>query len=366
MKLKNILSVMCIVFAAVSCSTEDDILNEIGATNPVENKVSNEAYIAFKTFLASGVNTKSIEDGGELAANEAEAAINSCSLILLNGDAVQAVVDGVHVDKDNVIVKTASPTAAGDTVKFLVKVNQANYRLMVIANSDTKFAGCATLSDVESKIQSDNISNLVKVGIKDVTFPTGFEGYASTIESANHPVMTDVVLTQLTARVELKGFNVEFINNTKPVDITIKKIEVKNINTRSNIGNDAINDANGFTSSSKLYDNGITVYSTSSGIEAGTYVFGDKGNEAIHPFYTYRNNNISNPLQMAVTYLADGVEKTTRWITINDNNPIQNGYVYQLTINAKVTSDEFDCAVQFSTKPWIKHSMSINMEEKTN
>lgn len=344
---------------------EDDILNEVGATNPIDEEVSGEAYIAIKTFLASGANTKSIEEGGTIDANGEEAAINSCSLILFNGNTVQAVADGVYVGEDNVIVKNASPEAADDTVKFMVKVNQADYSLMVVANSTTEFAGCATLSDVESKIQSNNVSDLVKVGTSKISFPADFEGYTSTIESASKPLMTDVVLTQLTARVELKGFNVEFINDTEPVDITIKEINVKNINNRSNIGSTAINETNGFSSDSKSYD-GITVYSASSGVGAGTYVFGDEGNEPAYPFYTYRNANNTNTLQMAVTYMADGVEKTTRWITINGENPIQNGTIYQLTINAKVTSDEFDCNVQFSTKPWVKHSMSVGMEEKTN
>lgn len=366
MKLKNILSILCVFFAAVSCSMEDDILNEVGATNPIDEEVSGEAYIAIKTFLASGANTKSIEEGGTIDANGEEAAINSCSLILFNGNTVQAVADGVYVGEDNVIVKNASPEAAGDTVKFMVKVNQADYSLMVVANSTTEFAGCATLSDVESQIQSNNVSSLVKVGTSKITFPADFEGYTSTIESASKPLMTEVVLTQLTARVELKGFNVEFINETRPVNITIKEIKVQNINNRSNIGSTAINEADGFSSLSQSYTDGITVYSTSSGVGAGTYVFGDEGNEPAYPFYTYRNANNTNPLEMAVTYLADGVEKTTRWIKINGDNAIQNGTIYQLTINAKVTSDEFDCDVQFSTKPWMKHSMSVGMEEKTN
>ena len=192
MKLKNILSILCVFFVAISCSMEDDILNEVGPTRPIEDEVSGEAYIAIKTLLSSGAETKSLQDKGELGATEAEAKITSCSLILLNGNTVQSVADGVFVDKDNVIVKTASPDAAGDTVKFMVKVNQANYRLMVVANSNTTFTDCATLSDVEAKIQSDNVDDLVKVGINDVTFPDGFKGYASTVESSQHPVMTTV------------------------------------------------------------------------------------------------------------------------------------------------------------------------------
>ncbi|WP_308550727.1 hypothetical protein [uncultured Parabacteroides sp.] len=361
MKLKNILSFFCFLAAMASCSMEDDILNEMG-TRPIEENVSGEACISIKTLLASGAETKSLAVGDAISASDAEAKINTCSLILLNGDVVQAVADGVHVNDDNVVVKNAS---VNDTVKFMVKVNQANYRLMVVANSSSTFTGCVSLSDVESKIQSDNVADLVKVGMENVTFPTGFEGYTSTIESAQHPVMTEITLEQLTARVELLGFNVSFINDTEPVDIVIEEIMMKNINTKSYIGSTPIN-ADCFTTDSKSYSPGVKVFIADGTATSGTYTFGATGNESIHPFYTYRNANNPSLLQMAVRYKADGVTKTTKWIIINEGNPIQNGYIYRLTINAKVTSDEFDCAVQFSTKQWVKHTMSVDMNEKTN
>lgn len=365
MKLKNILSILCVFFVAISCSMEDDILNEVGPTRPIEDEVSGEAYIAIKTLLSSGAETKSLQDKGELGATEAEAKITSCSLILLNGNTVQSVADGVFVDKDNVIVKTASPDAAGDTVKFMVKVNQANYRLMVVANSNTTFTDCATLSDVEAKIQSDNVDDLVKVGINDVTFPDGFKGYASTVESSQHPVMTTVTLKQLTARIELLGFNVSFINDTKPVNIVVTKVEVQNLNNNSRTGSEYLQDAAAeFTSSAKDYK--ANVFTAAEGVTTNSYTFGEEGNEDIQSFYSYRNNSTKSPLQMRIHYTADKVEKTTQWITINEGSPVQNGYIYRLIVNAKVTSDEFDCAIQFSTKPWVKHSMSVDMNEKTN
>ena len=362
MKLKNILSILCVVLAATACSMEDDILNEVGPTRPIEEGVSGEAYIAIKTLLSSGAETKSLSNEGELPATDAEAKITSCSLILFNGNTVQSVVDGVYVDEDNVIVKTA---AASDTVKFMVKVNQANYRLMVVANSTITFSGCTTLEAIESKIQTNNVSNLVKVGINDVTFPDGFEGYASTVESFQHPVMTTVTLKQLTARIELLGFNVSFINDTKPVDIVVTKVEVQNLNNNSRTGSEYLQDADAdFTSSAKDYN--ANVFTASEGVTANSYTFGEEGNAGIQSFYSYRNNSTNSPLQMRIHYKADQVDKTTKWITINEGSPVQNGYIYRLIVNAKVTSDEFDCAIQFSTKPWVKHSMSVDMNEKTN
>lgn len=368
MKLKNILSILCVFFAAVSCSMEDDILNEVGATNPIDEEVSGEAYIAIKTFLASGANTKSIEEGGTIDANGEEAAINSCSLILFNGNTVQAVADGVYVGEDNVIVKNASPEAADDTVKFMVKVNQADYSLMVVANSTTKFAGCATLSDVESKIQSNNVSDLVKVGTSKISFPADFEGYTSTIESASKPWMTEVVLTQLTARVELAEFNVKgFQGSSVKEQVVVTGIDVFNVNSESYTTNDQRHKVSVYENESQNYSQAVIVYDGNSELPA-SYSF--VSNKNALPFYSYRNlsENANEQLKIQVRFkVGNGEEKATSVFTINQDgdqsNGVKSGNIYRLILNMTVIGDKVEAELLCYTRDWVNNTISIPMED---
>lgn len=353
MKLKNILSMVCFLCLAVSCSMEDDVLNELGnSQNGMAELSDAKAFVAFKVALPTGNITKSVSAGDPINPTEAECAIDHCSLILADATgAVLAVNDNVFVNKtetftvegvahDSVVV--ASSAASDQIVKQMVKVGK-KYQVMIIANSSNTFASCTSLSDAEELVQEGFPSSLVKVGRGEIDL-TNVEGYKSTTESAEKPVFASVTLNQLTARIELAGFTVkEFIKGTESTDVVINSIEVANLNTQSYLTETAKYGVTAYASDSKLFDNGITVYTAGSPLNT-MYSFID--NKNVHTFYSYRNSkDARNKLTMTIHYTVGGAAKTSKPFIINGTESggsgnIDSNTIYRLYVTASVTSDE--------------------------
>ena len=197
MKLKNILSVICILLAVVSCSMEDEVLDG-NSTNLILEKGA--AYVTVDISTAKAT-TKAVGRGeshinGSLAGDY----INSCYLLLLDNDG-------------NIVNRAFATELSGTTVKYekniLVKVGAVTKIIAVVNGSHLheKLDACTTLSQIRA-IRDDKAEHRVKVGEGTISWPEGFEGSSST--TGNLPSVTvSIEAVQRTAVVGLNGFYVK-------------------------------------------------------------------------------------------------------------------------------------------------------------
>lgn len=390
MKLKNIFPIVCFLFAAVSCSMEDEIINDI---TRAENNAStkNEAYIALTADVISGALTKAEPLQN---ANPAEAAIDHLTIILLDGNGkVIKAIDDVYANADKVVV-TAKNSA--DTIKFLVKT-ETDYQLMAIANSEIKFGNSTnmvkynTLSAINKAIQGEGenattvaeaatLNYLIKVGSVAVNIAKADNDprqSASTDISKLIPYIYTIPLTQLTARIELAEFNVKgFTAGTVPQDIKITKVELANINTVSytDLAGQTPAVSNYVDAENTNSTNGWAVYTalnagfipTEPGSQKynGATKYSLATNNNMPVFYSFRNvtNDSDSKTVMRIHFLLGNQERISRDIVISSGK-IEAGYLYRIIVDSNIDNNNIEVSVRCYVKDWTKTSLSIDMEE---
>ena len=170
MKLKNILSVICILLAVVSCSMEDEVLDG-NSTNLILEKGA--AYVTVDISTAKAT-TKAVGRGeshinGSLAGDY----INSCYLLLLDNDG-------------NIVNRAFATELSGTTVKYekniLVKVGAVTKIIAVVNGSHLheKLDACTTLSQIRA-IRDDKAEHRVKVGEGTIVIISSVTGTTSEI-----------------------------------------------------------------------------------------------------------------------------------------------------------------------------------------
>lgn len=338
MKLGNILSIFCFLAAMASCSMEDDMMNGQDVNTQVPVVKAGDAFIGFSVDTQVLATTKANDTDKTQAPDANERAINSCSMILLEGDEVLIADDDVFVNSDNVIVQTKD---GKDTVKYMVKVKTPSpYKVMIIANSTEKFAGKTDLAAINKVLQNDKDA-LVKVGTEPVKFADGFVGYTSTVESRNNPVMVNpVVVKQLSARIDLNSFNVEaFVENSDPVDVVLKSVTLTNLNTTIYTG-DTYEATPKLENETYTFENGgFKVYDASE--EEGQQ---NIALTEIPRFYTFSNQLESNHITMSITYMVGDIEYITKEPYVingpgnSDHNYVKSSNLYKVNVNMNLRS----------------------------
>ncbi|WP_308595225.1 hypothetical protein [uncultured Parabacteroides sp.] len=217
MKLKNILSVICILLAVVSCSMEDEVLDG-NSTNLILEKGA--AYVTVDISTAKAT-TKAVSRGeshinGSLAGDY----INSCYLLLLDNDG-------------NIVNRAFATELSGTTVKYekniLVKVGAVTKIIAVVNGSHLheKLDACTTLSQIRA-IRDDKAEHRVKVGEGTISWPEGFEGSSST--TGNLPSVTvSIEAVQRTAVVDLTGFYVKYMDGVETTEVRLTEAWFTNL-----------------------------------------------------------------------------------------------------------------------------------------
>lgn len=348
MKLINTLTIASILFAAVSCSMEDDLMNDVTKAQDDANKT--EAYISLNVNAPlTKAPTSTNGAGGEWYT--ADSVVTNCSIILLDGTTVIKAIDGaVIADVDghqNTVVKD------GNLVKFLVKVKKA-YGIVIVANSSATFdnTGIKTYADIENKLQGINdLNTFVKFGKTSKTITTGFE---STTDALAHPEFVTIELEQLSARIEVAQFNVTgFTKLSLEKEVKITKVELLNRTIKSytqkaeQIAGDDCYD------SPVVWDFNSTPISVYNETNKIGYTF----EESEMPlFYSFRNVDGNKPAAIKIYYTVGGQARETREIVIkheDKTSKIESGYLYRLNINmAALTFDDIEISVKCYTKDW--------------
>ncbi|MDH6313351.1 hypothetical protein M2137_002141 [Parabacteroides sp. PFB2-10] len=356
MKLSNIFLIASFLFAAVACSMEDDVLNELTKTNPATDAEQTELYVSFNLH-DSDLSTRA---GESTNGGTEDDDITSASVIVFKGTAVYSVKDGVKYVEGTKNLN----------MQVLLKTGTA-YTLYVIGNTKISFEALAnkTKAEIDATIMGiDELNELVKFGQKNI-FYQKTDGYP-TIEAARSNVKTlDVTLSQLAAKVRLRAINVKFAEDAVLGDVSLTNVQLMNqkIQTTLDASKEGTNGlftntvAWGATDKMSLY----TVNGEGTGIVANTGL-----PAPLAEFYTFPNAPTSADAD--TTSLAFTLDIDGRWETINrkyvinpptkegvfnnKTNPqnlfIQAGYIYELTVNVLVTKEDVICTLTFEVQDW--------------
>lgn len=366
MEIKTIISSICLLLLAVSCSMDDDALRDIekGHSGSVVIE-EGEVALSMKVSLFS-LETKSLSGAGTLPASMDEAKIDNCTLIFFEGGQVNSIMEGLFVNSENYIVKKKNGTE-DDWAKVIVKVKKPSpYSVMVIANSSKSFAGCQSESDINDIIQ-DNKDALVKVGKMNINFDSNFAGYATIREALEKPLeVGPVPLSQLTARIELAEFNVSgFQGASVQEKITVTGVDLLNLNPESYTTNEQTHKNATYlqenkTCNEEVYDGVSELPSTYSFVE----------NKNVLSFYSFRNLAAAESDQVKIQVrfkVGNSEERTTRQFVINKEGNIlhgvKSGYVYRLVVNMTIIGDKVETELLCYTRDWLNNTISIPMED---
>lgn len=358
MKLQNILSIACLIFATIACSTENDALNSLPNNKEVET-ANGDAFIAFNINAEmSATKSNSTNTGSEKAE-----AIDNCSLILFEnaeGSKIYRAYDQLNVN-NGVICRN------NDALRLQVKLNtnEGSKKLyaMVVANSNQSFANCSNLADVQATVQND-LNSFVKINKDNKLAEINIEekDLASSINSAV-PVTANITLQEISARVELAEFNIVSFKGGNATPVSIKNIALVNqvIATGTKI-NDTEN---------RTY-NEEAVYFNNGSIELNNNIQENTPAQTTFTgisFPTFANTNKEQATALKFTLEYNGQEKEFSFAINREENftnnsghkYIESGNVYKVVINATLTGSSIECEYKCYTEDWSKVELSENV-----
>lgn len=352
MTLRNITLIASILIAAVSCSMEDDLSNDV--TKAI-NEAKGEAYISLNVNAPAATLTKATEF------HATDSTVNHCSIILLDGGNVVTAIDDAVV-RDFEGKKAVFASNGTDPIKFLVKVSKT-YEVMIVANSTVAFEGTTynTYAKIQAALQGANdLSSYAKVGKASVAVPANYE-YASTsttdAQMWANPVFVKVQLEQLSARIELAEFNVTgYTTGATPMNLTISKVELININTVSYTQLAAQAAGSTYTNDERNFSNLLVRSAGVASNQSSSYTF--EGNRPV--FYSFRNSDANNQVAMRIYFKLGNDEKVSRDLVINSGN-IEPGYLYRIIVNSTITNDNVECSITCYTLDWLKNSYNTEL-----
>lgn len=371
MKLKNILSIVCIIFAAVSCSTEDDILmNDVSKEISAVQGEANEAYVAVKMNL-NELTTKSVAPGDPSTEGVTDQEINTLALFLLEGDNVINYAyfgNGEFIRGEDGTLQKSN----GEVFGFLTK-KKNTLSLIAVANTDNGILAKTTRNAIATYAAA--LGNCVKY--KDVQNfgwfkkdgVTPYPGYEMINGNdgvlAQDPAYVKIDLKQSYARVELASFNV--IKNTsyeKDVNVQLTNVELINLNTKGQVNGDLAGTI--LTSSSWDFQKSFPACVTSDtecaqapgkNILAGKNIF--------FRSFAYDYSKKTEKLCLKLTYKV-GVKTHTKEIIIQGKEEglqaIEAGYIYRINLTATLRPEQTDLDVIFSIDKWIDGGILVDGE----
>lgn len=367
MKIKNILALVCFLCIGVSCSMEDDILNDVDTKG--SDISSSEVYAAVDLSLLGGsAQTKASEypaDDSEKKQdpNDNESSVWSFFVAVLDAGSdnvlttyycksVQALGNHTYTISDG----------SGGSSHYLFKVpaSQPDLKFYVVANvydgtngapdNLSDLAKCTTLTALKQvSLLNVDPNILPKAGISSKLAKADYT-VSATILDIDHSKCPEiqVPLTQRTARVELAGIT---LNGEVSEDIAVTSLKLVN---RKQYG---------------LVDGERGASVTANSTDAGWSfpLFGDDAKgvgyttelpdyakyDEVH-FYTYENTNSSFPTKLEVTYKVGNEQAKTYTFVLKTSNIespcIVAGHVYKLFLNVK--NEMVEATVKCYTMNW--------------
>lgn len=395
MKIKTIISSLCLLLLAVSCSTEDVLDNKTGQDKR-ENFGSEEVYAVISPSLSSGegLSTKasSVEEdksGETYFQNETE--VKECFVFVANGD---NIIGRRHYSGTTEIVGSAMQGYAlighimvkvpkSDNLPTLnvyvvgMRKDNTDYFATNIFPSATTLSGLkATVVGKYSADKGNSLTDFIKVGENTVApySDTNTNGYGTSEKTSDfehnngsvHCGKVSVDLKLRLAAIEIVSFKIKDSKGNVTFDSEDSKIGAEAtrrvvtdiqlgteeqggqiVNTVLNTG-EAIAKVRSYTSYKKAWDK-----------------MSDKDKVGSNPmgyrFYTYQNTE--SPTMITISYTdTEGLKSS---ITFSVKTPSRSdvGYVEEVLANhlyrisVEIKNKVASVDVQFYTLDWVKHDI---------
>lgn len=311
MKVKNIIYIISLMFAAMSCSMDGDTMMS-DTTKEIENSLNNGEVAVSFSLTDGSVATKSTD-----ATTDQE--IKNVTVFLLKND---AVIDVMTSETDNTVYSDC----------FYVKNEGKKMELIVVANASigTAYENSASILNATA-----NLDDCTKWARHTIDFS----------KVANSSYNAAIELSQSYAKVELAEFNVKkATGNYKDVEVGLDKVEIKNINSKGVVDGSLVE--------SPVLENKEIVCNYT--IIPTTKEFGNIVTKSLN-FNTFvKGQDVkSEKMIMVLTYHVGKVSKTHAIEIEGNEGMINAGNIYKVKVNATLRAEQLDFDVVFDILNWI-------------
>lgn len=345
MKLRNIILAISLVFAAFSCSMEDDTV-----MNDVENGIeeATEMYTAINFGLtASEIATKTTTPKGQQVVDEEETKISSYDIFLLEeGKIIGIIRNNGQVsgkNEEGIILKDSefvTKYKIGRKLMAYVVLNATEYDqsdISVDPFEDIK------IGDSENSIEKTEITghltanSLVKVGKKEFIIDGEYPKSVSP-KGIKSSKQIEVEVHHVSARLEFSKFTCILNDFSNDVNVRLVTAEFRNIQTKGYIGGSEYPSL--YKDSKKVVDKAVTQSEIDPDLTA----------------YSYRNDTFNDHVELYVEFeVTDGgkTKNFSKTYTINPDGFVKGNYLYNIEVKWTITPDWSDSSIEFYTKDWV-------------
>lgn len=353
MKIKNILALLCILCIGVSCSMEDDILNDV-ETKGSEANISDTEAVFILSLSGNSSRTKAVETEDPNVATSTEATISNCFVAIIK--------DGNEV-LSSYWYETSDLQAAADyttdiTRHMIIKVpskNQLVLKAYAVANLNEGTANsllaCTTLNDIKDVELTEHPNLLVKLGEQAI------DSYKTTAQLATHDDdncnKITIPVSQRAAAFELASFKVVDtskgkVNGEYPEvpNVEVVSIQMLDIKLSAKVVGEY---GNLFSEVTDIRHPGDkNPMDLNEGNTYGTY-------NKIR-FYGYDNTDKAKVTSMKIAYKVAGVPME-RIYPIKTGNEVKvvGGNLYKLYVSIGNASED----IEFVIEDWIPNTLSF-------
>ena len=339
----------------VSCSMEDDILNNVDMGGVGTNIANTEAVFAFSL---SG--NSSMTKAGEITENpndvtSTESSISNCFVAIIKDDNVLSSYWYATSD-----LQTSSESFTTDIERhMIVKVPSDKPALTAYAVANLtqttadKLLACTTIADIQDVELAEHPNFLVKVGEQ----PIG--SYKTTTQLATHDDgncnKITIPVSQRVAAFELASFKVvdtskEKVGGGYPVvpNVEVVSVQMLNIKLSAKVVGE-------YGSSFSGVDDNILKPTDVNQSDPKKDIYGTY--DKIR-FYGYDNTDVDRQTFMKITYKVDGaVMDRTYPIKTKPGDAVKvvGGNLYKLSVTIGNASEDID----FVIEDWIPNTLSV-------
>lgn len=356
MKIKNIIEVLCFLFIALSCSTEDDILSGVD-TKGSAGIDAKEVYASLDISLLVGnanVTTKSSEltgptNGTEEDMTENEKSVSNCYIAIFKydsktknvGDFLTSYYSSNGSISESLIFKISKDKSERTDLKIVVIANAA----ASVSKYDLVSAGKISYANLKGKTLVEAPGAFVKVGETEIqkgdegNYPDDKGGVYVNIsekilnleQPAHTPV--EIKLIQRTAAIMLQQFKVLKSNGSAYDDVAITCLSLENCKAIGKVAGEVSSGENLYVSQSV--------------------------DDSAKRLYSYENTTTSQPTTLKIDYVYNNGEtgscsfpiKSRLNETSGPSLAVWAGYLYKLEVTLRNAT--VDVAVKCVTQDWI-------------
>lgn len=406
MKIKTIISSICLMLLAISCSMDDDdMLNDVGGIIAQESGTDMYAGFSFDLTSGAGLSTKTITDEGkdsdysESQANELK--VEKCFVVVANGDEIL----GNRMYTEHEISGDNSEYTLSTHITVKVPANKPPLTVFVIGyykdsfdskcwnknmTENVSLSSFTSLSALENSVlgkkevggtSGNSLSDYIKTGKETIT------GYYASDKMADfhnkeHCSAVHIPLTLRAAAIELMSFTLFGANTTAEqrkepntyASVALSTTRKDGKSTTTNKGNPIkAEEIRAFVTDVEIDEQVINTVLSPDQDELINKVTeptsflkayeSKEDKESSHPlnhrFYSYENTK--EETKVTIKYQVNNVPGECTFV-IGEKDRIQAGHLYQLHVTIINTT----ATLKLVTSDWKYNKVEQSMEEVLN